>query len=78
LDLDFVYDGSMSLRVLSRRAVRQLENKIILNALKAHRWNRKQAARALNISYRALLYKLKEDGTMKPADFAEVPVTEGD
>src|SRR5690348_5958225 len=27
LELDFVYDGSMSLRVLSRTAVRQLENK---------------------------------------------------
>jgi DNA-binding NtrC family response regulator len=28
--------------------------------LQAHSWNRVQTARALNISYRALLYKLKD------------------
>ena len=75
---DFVYDGSMSLKLLSRQAVRQLESKIILNALKAHRWNRKQTARALNISYRALLYKLKEAGAVEALRFSEMPSLEGD
>jgi two-component system response regulator AtoC len=30
--------------------------------LQHHHWNRKQAARALNISYRALLYKIRDAG----------------
>ena len=47
---------------LLHSAVRELERKIILKVLQANHWNRKQAARALNISYRALLYKLKETG----------------
>ena len=42
--------------------VRKLEARIILNALHANNWNRKKAARSLDISYRALLYKLKEVG----------------
>ena len=77
LDVDFVYDGSMSLKVMSRKAVRQFEDKIILNALKSHRWNRKQAARVLNISYRALLYKLKEAGVVERLELAEMS-PEGD
>ena len=41
---------------------RKIEAKIILNALHANNWNRKKAARSLDISYRALLYKLKDVG----------------
>jgi DNA-binding NtrC family response regulator len=33
-----------------------------VKALQAHNWNRRRAASALEISYRALLYKLKEAG----------------
>jgi two-component system response regulator AtoC len=77
LDMNFVYDGSMSLKVMSRKATRQLETRIILNALKTHRWNRKQAARALNISYRALLYKLKEAGAVERVVFPQMS-PEGD
>jgi two-component system response regulator AtoC len=39
-----------------------LERKIILKVLHNHHWNRKQAARTLNISYRALLYKIRDAG----------------
>ncbi len=53
-------DGNVSLKVLTKRAVRELERKIIYKALQANHWNRKRAARSLNISYRALLYKMKE------------------
>jgi two-component system response regulator AtoC len=42
--------------------VHELERKIILKVLQHHHWNRKQAARALNISYRALLYKIRDAG----------------
>ena len=55
-------DGQISLKKLTRQAVRELERKVILKVLQAHHWNRKQSARALSISYRALLYKLKEAG----------------
>ena len=62
LDLEVSTDGPISLKKVTKRAVRELERKIILKVLQANHWNRKQAARALNISYRALLYKLKETG----------------
>jgi two-component system response regulator AtoC len=47
---------------VTRAAVRDLEDKIILDALQANQWNRKRTARALQISYRSLLYKLKRAG----------------
>jgi two-component system response regulator AtoC len=55
-------DGTISLRKIGRRAAREAERRVILRVLKSVRGNRKQAARTLNISYRALLYKLKEVG----------------
>ncbi|MGH9500694.1 MAG: sigma-54 interaction domain-containing protein [Terriglobales bacterium] len=55
-------DGPISLKKVTRAATRELERKIILKVLQAHHWNRKQAARALNISYRALLYKIRDAG----------------
>ncbi len=55
-------NGPISLKKLTRQATQVLERKIILKALQASRWNRKRAARALNISYRALLYKIKQAG----------------
>lgn len=59
---DINLDGPISLKKLTRQAVRELERKVILKVLQANHWNRKQAARALNISYRALLYKIREAG----------------
>ena len=55
-------DGQISLKKLTRQAVRELERKVILKVLQNHHWNRKQAARALSISYRALLYKIRDAG----------------
>ncbi len=52
--------GSISLKKVTREAVRTLEKEIILKALQAHHWNRKQVAKALSISYRALLYKIRQ------------------
>jgi two-component system, NtrC family, response regulator AtoC len=59
---EFTFDGPVSLKNLTRQTVRKIEARIILGALHANNWNRKKAARALGISYRALLYKLKEVG----------------
>jgi len=55
-------DGPISLKKLTRQATRQLERRIILKVLHNHHWNRKQAAKTLNISYRALLYKIRDAG----------------
>ena len=57
---DISVDGPISLK--KRQAVHELERKIILKVLQHHHWNRKSAARALNISYRALLYKIRDAG----------------
>ena len=38
------------------------QRKIILNVLEENRWNRKRAASELKISYRALLYKIRQAG----------------
>jgi two-component system response regulator AtoC len=61
-DLNVPTDGSISLKKITRAAVREMERGIILRVLREHHWNRKKAARALGISYRALLYKLKQAG----------------
>jgi DNA-binding NtrC family response regulator len=55
-------EGPIHLKNVTRKAVRELEGKIILSALEANRWNRKRAARDLRISYRALLYKIRQAG----------------
>ncbi len=44
------------------KAKQQAEAEAILEALNAARWNRKQAAKALKIDYKALLYKMKKLG----------------
>ena len=59
---DINFDGPISLKTMTRQATRELERKVILKVLQAHHWNRKQAARALSISYRALLYKIRDAG----------------
>ena len=55
-------DLTTPLRVQTKRAIRNLESKIILSVLEAHNWNRRKTARSLDISYRTLLYKIKEGG----------------
>lgn len=47
--------------IASLRSVRmQVEIKAIMAALQRTGWNRKQAARLLKISYRGLLYKIRQ------------------
>jgi two-component system response regulator AtoC len=53
-------DGETSLKTLTRKAVRDLEQKIILSVLHDNNWNRKRAAQILKISYRTLFYKIKD------------------
>ena len=52
----------LSLKARTTQAVREIERKVILDALRANNWNRKEAARTLKISYRSLFNKLKMAG----------------
>jgi two-component system response regulator AtoC len=58
-------DGAVpkfSLKEVARAASHQAERELILKALQRTHWNRKRAARELQISYKALLYKVKQIG----------------
>jgi two-component system response regulator AtoC len=53
---------SPSLKEIGRRASQAAEREAIAKMLEQTGWNRVRAARALRISYRALLYKIKQAG----------------
>ena len=55
-------DGTVSLKHIAKQAVREIESNLILQVLRDNRWNRRKAAQILNISYRALIYKIQEAG----------------
>jgi len=57
-----------SLKEIHREAMTKAEADVILRALQKMNWNRKKAAGLLNISYKALLYKIKEYGLNKGRD----------
>jgi two-component system response regulator AtoC len=54
--------SGISLKEAARAASRQAERELILKVLARTRWNRKRAALELKVSYKALLYKLKQIG----------------
>jgi len=63
-----VWSGSdeiMPLKILAKEAALRAEREMILKALKNTNWNKKKAAQILQISYKALLYKIKECGIEK-------------
>ena len=53
------------LKEVARQAAWEAEREMILLALKRTNWNRKRAAELLQISYKAMLYKLKDAGLAK-------------
>ncbi len=52
----------ISLKQAARAASREAERELILSVLQKTRWNRRKAAECLQISYKALLYKVKQIG----------------
>jgi two-component system, NtrC family, response regulator AtoC len=54
--------STVSLKAASKAASHEAEKELILNVLTRTRWNRRRAAKELQISYKALLYKLKQIG----------------
>ncbi len=67
-------DGIIPLKRIAKQAIREMEGNLILKALREHRWNRRKAAQALNISYRALIYKIGEAG-LSPKSSRKAPQT---
>jgi len=54
--------AAVSLKDISRKAADAAERTAILRALEETKWNRFRAAKLLSISYRSLLYKIKDAG----------------
>ena len=66
-----------SLKLLVRNAKGETERAAIAQALEQTHWNRKAAARLLNVSYRALLYKIQEYHLAPRAESARLFSTDG-
>lgn len=65
LDVDALIgpDGELPpLKEVSRLAALEVEGELIRRALERTSWNRREAARLLEISYKALLYKIRDCG----------------
>ncbi|MEZ4292501.1 MAG: sigma-54 dependent transcriptional regulator [Myxococcota bacterium] len=62
LGADLANGQDLDLKAISKRAAQIAEKKVIERVLFQTRWNRKEAAERLQISYKALLYKMKENG----------------
>ena len=56
----------ISLKQITKAATEKLERQIILKALDAHGGSRRKTAQWLKISYRSLLYKLRDGYAMRP------------
>ncbi|MHB8418007.1 MAG: sigma-54-dependent transcriptional regulator [Myxococcales bacterium] len=63
-------ESEPSLKQVARRAAMLAERECILGALKRTGWNKRKAALRLKISYKALLYKIKECGIADPREAA--------
>jgi two-component system response regulator AtoC len=62
LGVDLADGGGVDLKAIAKRAAQIAEKRVIERVLDQTRWNRKEAAERLQISYKALLYKMKENG----------------
>jgi two-component system, NtrC family, response regulator AtoC len=54
--------GEVPLKRIAKAAIQELERNVILESLREHQWNRRKTAAALQISYRALIYKIRDAG----------------
>jgi two-component system, NtrC family, response regulator AtoC len=61
-------DGPVSLKDIARQAARDAERVAIKEVLDRVHWNRAKAARLLQISYKALLYKIVQCGLVTPEE----------
>jgi two-component system response regulator AtoC len=59
---------AVSLKHVAKDAIREMERSVILEALRDNQWNRRKAAQVLKISYRALIYKIRDAGLMRSGE----------
>jgi transcriptional regulator with PAS, ATPase and Fis domain len=55
-------DGKIPLKRFAQQVTRRMERDLILKVLQDNHWNRRKSAEVLKISYRALLYKVRQAG----------------
>jgi two-component system, NtrC family, response regulator AtoC len=55
-------NGNLTLRNIAKEAIQEMERNVILEALRTNQWNRRKTAEVLKISYRALIYKIRDAG----------------
>jgi two-component system response regulator AtoC len=68
--------GAISMKRITKEAIREMEHKLILEALRDNQWNRRKTAKELKISYRTLIYKIRDSGLIQRAGRA-APVGQG-
>src|SRR6266568_5844803 len=56
--------GAIPLKLIAKEAIREREKSYVLEALQANQWNRRRTAKTLKISYRALIYKIRNVGLL--------------
>lgn len=59
---------SLSLKKVRKKALDQVEKEVITYVLEKTGWNRSKATKILNISYKTLLYKIKDLDIIPPKD----------
>lgn len=76
----FAYETSQDgnnipLKSIAQQVTRRMEHDVILKVLQQNHWNRRKTAQILKISYRALLYKVRQAGLppKRPRPGADVP-----
>jgi DNA-binding NtrC family response regulator len=60
--------SSLSLKEVRKKALDRVEKEVISYVLEKTGWNRSKAAKILNISYKTLLYKIKDLNIEQPPD----------
>jgi transcriptional regulator with PAS, ATPase and Fis domain len=63
--------SSLSLKKIRKKALDRVEKEVISYVLDKTGWNRSKATKILNISYKTLLYKIKDLGILPPSDSHE-------
>jgi len=63
--------STLSLKKIKKKAMDHVEREVIAYVLKKTGWNRSKATKVLNISYKTLLYKIRDLGIKPPVGPAE-------
>jgi two-component system response regulator AtoC len=57
--------AAVQLKNVAKEAIREMERSLILETLRNNQWNRRKTAEILKISYRALIYKIRDAGLVR-------------